>query len=302
MSGILDGLWGRGGGSRGPAEPMLEVLLMAGLAEGEPTPALFDRIARAVRDQPRLQSADWDWIVHRAGELAAEAPLFFDARSGVIEALGDAEDQRLALALAARIVGGGHALSDETRAVLGALGRGFGIAEPELDALLAPAITDSSDLGFVRCAFNDPRADASVTLLESLRSAADDAQRRLLLFKLAAARRLAWTWGADGSVRVLKLGEPLRFDALHLRVDVVVERDGRRGLTRCVAPGEALHREEYALIKTLTDRLPETAQVVIVHEGPLSPEDDSFVRGVDPSRLATVELVPREEPSLGPFG
>jgi hypothetical protein len=269
----------------------VEVLLMAGLAEGEPTSGLFDRIARAMRDHPRLRGADWDWVVGRAAELSLEAPLFFDARVAAIDALTDGDDQRLALALAARIVGGGRELADETRAVLGALGQGFGISDPELGVLLSPSgVTDSTDLGFARCSFNDPRARTDATLLESLRAADDDAQRRLLLFKLAAVRRLAWRWGPEPRMRLLKLGEPLHVDASRLRVDAVVEHAGRRTLARCVAAGEALHREEHALLKTLAERLPETARVRVVHEGPLSPEDASFIKGVDPARLTTVEL------------
>jgi len=291
VSGILDGLLGRGAGGRGPAEPIIEVLLMAGLADGEATPAMFDRIARVVRDLPRLQSADWDWVLHRAEELLLEAPLFFDARAGVLDALTDPPDQRLALGLAAKIVGGGRELPDETRAVLGALGRGFGLSDAELELLLSPAgVVATVDLGFVRSRFNDPRAAPTRGLFESLRAADDDVERRLLLFKLTAARRLAWTWGREPEVRIVTLGQPLNVDGGRLRVDAVVEREGRRNLARCVAAGEALHRAEHPLWRALTERLPETARVLVVHDGPLSPEDESFVRSCDPARLATVQL------------
>jgi len=271
---------------------------MASLADGELDARGFDRVARALRDNPELSAVDWDWVVHRAQELALEAPLFFDSRTEIAKALTDAEDQRRALAIAARFVGGGRDLADEPRAVLGALASAFGIPEHEHDHLLRPSgVTDSTDLGFVRAAFNAPEAENAPSLFEALRSASDDGQRRLLLFKLSAIRKLIWRLGAEPRPELVKVGEPLRFDDLRFRVDAILEHGGRRKLVRCVASGEALHRGEHALLRRLADRLPETADLLVVHEGRLSPEDESFIRGVDPARLSTVELVP---PSDGP--
>lgn len=272
---------------------------MACLAQGELGPDVLDRVARALRDVPQLAQVDWDWVVQRAEELSVESPLFFDARASLVERLTDPEDQRTALALAARWVGGGRELSEEPRAVLGALASAFGIPELEMEALLSPSgVTDSADLGFVRSSLNDPESTSDQTLFEALRLADDDVQRRLLLFKLTAARRLVWTLSHDPvPPQIVKVGEPLRIDALRFRVDVVIVHDGRRHLTRLVAAGEALHRREHRLLRVLADRLPETARVLVAHEGRLSPEDESFIRGLDPGRLHTVQLAPY--PSAG---
>lgn len=292
MSGILEGLWSSWSGNRSSAEAMVEVLLMASLADGELTPEGYDRIARALRDHPQLHTADWDWVVHRAGELAEEAPLFFDARVAIAERLTDRNDQRLALTMAARLVGAGRPLDEAPRAVLGALAGAFGIPEVEQSGLFGPSgVVDSTDLGFARCDFNEPTRRESPSLFEALRGAESDIERRLLLFKLVGVRRLLWSLGSTPAAHVVKLGERLRFEQLHFRVDAVVEHEGRRSLVRFLAANEALHRAEHGLMRALAERLPETASVLVVHDGPLSPEDDSFIRGVDPERLGTRALL-----------
>ena len=273
---------------------MLEVLLMAALADGDLTPDEYDRIGRAMRDHPGLAGIDWDLVVHRAGQLAEDAPLFFETRQALPLRIAEPDERRRAIALAARVVGAERPLVDEERAVLTSVADTFEIPESELQALLGPSesapASGSNHLGFVRCDFNAPDDPAHRDLFTALRAAEDDEQRRLVLFKLTAARHVQWRLSAEGPVELLKTGERLRFGPDVFRVDALFERSGTRILARFLSSDEALHRREHAILKVLADRLPETASLLVAHEGPLSPEDRSFVEGFDPHRLWTVPL------------
>ncbi len=291
MSGLLESLWGAWSSTKPDPGPLLEVLLMVALADGDIGPDEWDRIGRAVRDFPDLQGLDWDEVVHAAEVLAEEAPLFFDARARVVEQLQDRPRQLLALSIAARVIGGSRPLTEEERVVLASLAVAFGIEDGDVEELVeqrSPLHPGTEDLGITRCAFNGPSA-APQDIWSALQQAQDD-ERRMLLFKLTAARRVMWTLTGEEPPSLIKLGELIGFGSERFRLDALIEYDARRLICRFLAPGEALHRSEHAVLQTILSRLPETAEVLVAHQGPLSPEDDSFLRERDPSRLRVLRI------------
>lgn len=266
---------------------------MASLADGDMTPAEYDRVARALRDHPEFEGLEWDWVVHRSRELAEDAPLFFETRQALPSRLADPRARRRAIAIAARAMGAERNLADEARAVLGSVAATFGLSDGETEQLIQAWRNDPQGpeaYGFVRSDFNDPVGPGAKDVAEALDGAEDDTQRRLLLFKLAAARHLQWQLRSEGPVEILRLGERLRFSEDVFRVDALFERGGRRFLTRFLSSGEALHRREHPILRILADRLPETAVIVIAHVGGLSPEDASFLEGFDPERVWRLRL------------
>jgi uncharacterized tellurite resistance protein B-like protein len=268
---------------------MIDVVLMAALADGDLTDEERDRIGRAIRDVEDLHGLDWDWVLARGDELALEAPLFFDARQ-TLDRLTDPARRRSALTIAANVVAADRPLFDEERALLGSVARRFDIEDDEFTRLIEPSRLPGPGRGFERSRFNDPTLTRKVEWVDALQDAENEGQRRLLLYKLAGLRLLTWTAFADDEARVIRVGERLRFGAYVFRVDGVLEVGTRRWLCRFLAPAEALHPGEQPMIRTLADRLPETAAILVAHFGQLSPADASFLQGFDPRRVHRVEL------------
>jgi len=255
---------------------------MAALAEGELDQARQDRLGRLIQQSPQLAELDWDMVLERADALSLEAPLFTETRRGLPQRLTDPEVRRRALGLALGILG--DPPGEEGQALVGAMAQILGVGEAELPAL-SPA---EKGKALRRARLNDPRNTQRATLFTALESAPDDDERALVLFKIDGIRRLLW--GLEGGARLINFAERLRFEDRVFRVDVTLEHAMRRRLVRLLGPGEALHPEEWPLLRQLAERLPDGASLLVAHFGPLAPADRSFLMGFDPDRLETIQL------------
>ncbi|MGF1509964.1 MAG: tellurite resistance TerB family protein [Myxococcota bacterium] len=292
MSGIFEAIWGPGAGD---AALLMDVPLMAALADGALTALEYDRLGRLLNDRPELQSLEWDHVIHRGRQLSLEAPLFFDARQQ-LQRLTDSARQRLALSFAARVVGSDQPLADEEQAVLASVAEIFEIPDGELAELIEPWLgpsVDRTELGFFRSEWNDPARRSDEGSFEALRSATDPHQRKILLYKWVGLRLLTWTEARGSLPQLARVGEQLPFGDYTFRLDGILEVGSRRWMSRILSPNEALHRTEHVVLRSLAERLPEDASVMVGHFSRLSPEDHSFSQSFEPDQI---RWVPLEDP------
>lgn len=263
---------------------MVDIILMAALADGSVSEETLDRIASTLQRNPRFEGLDWEWVLQRSQELALDAPLFSDARAALVEALVDPTSRRLGISLGAKIVSAERPLAEEERAILYSLAQAFDIPDAETEKLLEPWSPDELDQGYLRSRYNDPNDLRAPPLFDAVAKAPTDAEVRLLIYKLCAARRLADELAELGGLT--GVGETIRVGDREYRVDAVFDLEtGGRYLVRFLAEGEALYPAERPILSTLQARMNEESLLVIVHQGALSPPDSAFLRSLDQTKL-----------------
>jgi hypothetical protein len=262
---------------------MVDVILMAALAEEGLTQTTFDLIGKAMQRHQELAGLSFEWIAARAHELALDAPLFSDTRRTVIEELTDRSLRRLAVSLAAKIVGAGRPLKNEERALLGELGFELEIMGTDLDKLLEPS-TPEEARGFYRAACNDPTDPEAPTLFDAISQAENDDELRPLTYKLYAVRRILDTL-PPGS-ELVSVAESVRMGPHFARLDGTVDlANAGQCFIRCLADGEALHPAEHASLAGIASELKELSFLAIAHQGSISPMDQEFLDGLDQTKL-----------------
>lgn len=279
MGGIFSTLFS----SRRPQGALLaDVILMTALADGSLDQSERDGLAQALRNEELLEDLEWDEILDRAEEIEHDAPLFSDTRREVAKHLKDPAIRRRAITLAARVVGTNRQLEDEERAILSSIAEGFSIPEDEARSIIDEALAEQGS-AYVRIKFNDPRTLDLVDLPDAIRRTPDDQALAALLFKPHAIRT-AISARLEGA-KVDAVGEKLQVGLHELRIDATVTSGSERWLIRCVAPGEALHEDEYAVLKMLLEQMEKDTYLMVVHTDELPPGDEAFLQGLDAPRL-----------------
>ena len=269
-------------------EALVELLLMAALADGDATLAEIDRIARAIETQDALRGLDWTWVSQRLEEIREDGPLFFETRQRLGKNLKDPELRRSGLSLAAQFLG--TPLAEEERALLDSVADAFEIPSEERESLFAPwSETDLFRVGYVRCGFNNPDVPPRTTFIEALANTEHDVEFALLTYKLLAARS-AMTRFSE-STELTSLGEPLELAGASLRIDALLEHEGKSFLGRFLARGEALHPREHELMREVIARIEPSAALFIGYADALSPPDEAFLKTLDPDRVVIERLV-----------
>lgn len=258
------------------AESAVELALLAAIAENRFDEGARDRLARALVERPELNAIDWDWALERAEALEQEAPLFTEARQRVTSGLGRPDDASAAVALAAGVLG--HEPSDEARFLLTDVAERLGVVWPRS----APALP-----GYARCTANDPEASAVRSFADAL-AHADEEDRRLLLFKLQAARSTVRHLSREG--RVLELGHQVPTGPYLLFFDALLQAEGKTYHCRFLASGEALHAGEHTALPRAVDHLALGHHLLLAHQGPMAPQDASLWAHLDPRAAPRLEL------------
>lgn len=278
------------GESRRERELLCDIILMAVLADGMISQTELDGIAKTLNTYDEFDGLQWDWVMHRAQELREDAPLFFDTREALVQELTDPRLRVLGLTLAAQIVSAERPLEEEERALLDSLGQAFEIPEPEREVLLSRPSELARDIGFFRGPFNDPTQETPKQLFDAIANSADAPELRALMYKLGAIRKVMDNH-LEGEASILGLGETMKMGPLHFRVDALIELEKTRYLLRCLADGEALHPEEHKLLRLVVNqRMAENAMMWVVHQGVLSPADESMLEGLEPSKFKRLKV------------
>jgi hypothetical protein len=278
---------------------LAELVLMVALADAFISGDALKELIRDLTRYTELEGVDVAWLTKRAAELRDGAPLFSEARAQLVRDLGSPSLARLGLALAAKVVGAKGPLEDEAKVLLHGLADAFRIPTSERGLLFAPwrpSTTYKTDARFVLSAFNDPERPEHVEFFDAMRTTASDTEFRMLTQKVTTLR--AAISKIFDTADVLAVGEAIQVGPYLLRVEALVERpndDGdepgfQRYLVRCLAPQEALHPLEHALIATLALRLDESAHILVVHSDDLSATDKVFLQGF-PQTLVRAERV-----------
>jgi hypothetical protein len=283
--GLLQALLGFGDRSARRRETIIDLLLMAGLADGSLSLIDEDRIARAIQSQSELQGFDWDDLVDRIEIIQSDAPLFSETRARLVRDLDDAEARRSALSLTSRFLG--SPLGHEELVLLSALADAFQIPVGEREVLLAPwTEADPFQLGYVRCSFNNPEAPRRQTLFEAMERTESDPELALLTFKLTAARVALTKLSEDAEL--IALGELIDLGGESFRVDALLQAQDRSFLARFLGKGEAMYPGERLLLEALVERLNPGASLLIGHADPaLAPPDEAAFRKLRPGSAIT---------------
>src|SRR5262249_24325939 len=152
------------------------------------------------------------------------APLFSEDREQLQRELTDPRARRLALSLAAKLVGEGRPLAEEERAMLVGLADNFKIPELERAALFLPWKQPSQFGGssiYVRSHFNSPERTGNQSFFELMGAAENDTEFKMLTHKVAAVRHLI-TKLFEGA-EVLAMGEAIRVGPYTFHADAIIE-------------------------------------------------------------------------------
>jgi hypothetical protein len=262
---------------------MVDVILMAALADDALSQTTLDLIAKAIQKNQELAGISWEWIVARSRELALDAPLFSDTRQAVIAELEDRSLRRFAISLAAKIVGAGRQLSSGERAILSELDFELKIMGTDLDKLLIPSEGEDAR-GFLRSITNDPTDLEAPTLFDAIAKAQNDDELRLLTYKLYAIRRMIDLLPAGAELT--SVAEGVRMGHHFARVDAVIDLpNSGRFIVRCLAEGETMHAAEHECLAGIAGELKELSFLTIVHQGSITPMDQEFLDGLDQTKL-----------------
>lgn len=259
------------------AEAIVELCLVLALAQDRLDQTVLDRLARAVDDGPELYGVDWDWLVARAEQLRAEAPLFFDARGRIAEGLLRGGHAEQALAFARRLLEGGPL--EDAEVILADMAARLGLEPPAPGAPPLP--------GLARARFDDPENPSEVPFHVAL-AHADRDERRLLLFKLAAARACLRELGPGSSVT--DLGRHIPVGHGLFRADALIDAPDGRYTCRFLAPGEALHPAEHRLISAMARDLGFGQRLLVAHLGRIAPPDAALLDALAPEVMRRVDL------------
>lgn len=274
-------MWGRFGAAgrgRGTAAAA-ELALIAALAEEGLDQLALDRIARGAVTEVALAGLDWDWLLERAEQLRAEAPLFSEAREQVVAELARSSVASPALAFAARLVSGSNA--GEAQALLSDLARRLGLSLPSPAGPLP---------GLTRARFDDPE-DATEVPFHVALARAEAEERRLLLGKLQLARACLRRLG--GRSRILELGPRIPMGPILLRLDASISGPDGVYNARLLAAEEALHPAEHGPLAELAARLPPGERLLVGHASPLWPPDAAALAALPTETCEQVALGPK---------
>ncbi|MCK6544907.1 hypothetical protein L6R52_03505 [Myxococcota bacterium] len=278
---------------------LAEMVLMVALADAFLGDADLAQLLRALATYAELQGLDPAWLAQRAAELREGAPLFSEARAQLARDVDAPNLARLGLALAAKLVARARPLGEEEKVMLHGLADALRIPRPERAQLFAPwrpSTVYKPDARFVPCPFNDPERPEHLEFFDAMRTTASDGEFRMLTQKVTTLR--AAISKLFDTAEVLAVGEAIGVGPFLLRTEALVERANdaddepgfQRWLVRCLAPQEALHPAEHAMIATLALRLDESAHILVVHSDELSATDKVFLQS-QPSNLVRTERV-----------
>lgn len=260
---------------------------MTALVDGGLNQRERDALSHLLTKHDALRGLEWSTVLARADELADDAPLFSDAREDVAKRLTDPERCRFAIALAAEMASADEHVEEEEHAILMTLANSLGIPDEEAQEMV-DAAASRDRAGPVRVAFNDPRKTDESSLADAVRKAKTNRHLAALLFKPRAIRGVA-TQLEQG--KVTKVGTRVPIGLHHLRIDGTITHESKQWLVRCVAPGEALHDDEYTVYKMLVEQLDDKTTLVFAHAGELVPADEDFLDSLGSSSKAEIRQI-----------
>lgn len=256
-------------------EAAAELVLISAIAEGRLNEASLDRFARALIERRELVGVGWTWLLSRAEQLTLQAPLFTEARARVAEGLRNSDLAPDALDFARRLVG---PAAPQAEALLADVARRLRLRPPDLGPL-PPTVQ--------RCRFDDPSNPNDLPFHTAL-GMADPIERRLLLFKLRAARGCLHALGPKARLNAIGRRLPVGDDLFRASAEYgLPEGDA---LARFLAPGEALHRVERRLILALVANMVSGQQLVVAFESQLLPPDQELLSELPKDYVKQVNL------------
>lgn len=258
------------------AQAVIELALVAALAQERLHQTELDRIARAIQELPELSGIDWDWLINRIEELRGEAPLFSDARDRIAAVLGRSALASFALTFAERLLWEGPA--DDARFILSDISNRLSVD---------PTAPESPLPGLLRARFNDP-ADPDDIPFHTALARADPIERRLLLFKLQAARSVLDRLG-PGSY-VVDVGRHIAWGMALFRADAVIQAMSGRYTCRFLAPEEALHPEEHRLVPGMVTDLRFGEHLLFGYAGRLGAPDAAALEALPSDVVVRMDL------------
>ncbi len=277
----------RGAGETRQKEALIDLLLMASMADGVVSQGDLDRIARAIETESALSGIEWDRVQERIPGIEEDAPLFSETRARVARTLRSAQLQALGLQLAAEFFG--EPLADEEKALLRSLAEAFEFDDDTTEDLIVPwRKIDPLQSGYRRCRFNDPEGNKHLSLAEALADASDDEELGLLSFKLAAARA-ALTSLPEGA-ELVSVGESVEIGEDLFRVDALIRQGEQSFVARFLDENEAMYPREHALLPEVLERMESTVSIYVGFAGALAPPDEGALQLLDPARVRTQKL------------
>jgi tellurite resistance protein TerB len=275
------------------AERIADVMLMTALADGFISDVEFNRIREAMLTYAELEGITAQRITERANELRDNAPLFSEPRDQLVRELVHPKMRRLAITLAAKLVGFERPLQEEERALLYSLAQAFRIPDAERNSLLAPwtspiFIGDTNN--YERCLYNAPGRIQESSIFDAMASSGPppDPEFKLLVHKVSATRSLIAQRFEGAEIHAI--GEVLRVGPYGFRIDALFAYNLELYVARFLGPGEALHPLEHAILSTLMHRLDDAVKVLVVHAENLSSSDRVFLSALDPAVIRVERL------------
>lgn len=277
----------RGSGDTRQKDALIDLLLMAAMADGVISQADLDRVARAIETESALSGVDWDRVRERVPAIEDDAPLFSETRARVAAQLKSKELQALGLELAAQFLG--EPLEEEEKALLRSLAEGFQLDHETTEDLIVPwRKVDPLQSGYRRCRFNDPEGSPQLTLFQAVSDATDDEELALLTFKLAAAR--AAMTALSESAELVSVGESIELGDEVFRVDALIRVAGQSFIARFLDEDEAMYPKEHALMPRVLEHMDSSASIYIGYAGALAPPDEGALQLLDATRVRSQKL------------
>lgn len=277
----------RGGGDTRQKDALIDLLLMAAMADGVISQGDLDRVARAIETESALSGIDWDRVRERVPAVEEDAPLFSETRARVTASLKSKDLQSLGLELAAQFLG--EPLEDEEKALLRSLAEGFDLDHETTEDLIVPwRKIDPLQAGYRRCRWSDPEGDPGLSLFQAVADATDDEELALLSFKLAATRA-AMTALSDAA-ELVSVGETISLGAEVFRVDALIRVQGQSFVARFLDENEAMYPREHDLMPRVLEHMDSSASIYVGYAGALAPPDEGALQLLDATRVRTQKL------------
>lgn len=277
----------RGGGDARQKEALIDLLLMAAMADGVISQADLDRVARAIETESALSGLDWDRVRDRVPSIEEDAPLFSETRARVTRTLKSRELQSLGLELAAQFLG--EPLEDEEKALLRSLAEAFDLDHETTEDLIVPwRKIDPLQAGYRRCRWNDPEGNPGLNLFQAVADSTDDEELALLSFKLAAAR--AAMTALSETAELVSVGESITLGDEVFRVDALIRVQGQSYIARFLDENEAMYPREHDLLPRVLEHMESSASIYVGYAGALAPPDEGALQLLDATRVRSQKL------------
>lgn len=260
----------------------LDLMILAGLNDEQLSNADLDQISYLILENELLETSTWIDVESRVSRIQSEPRPVKNRLTEMANLFRKDEHKTMALKLVTRML----FTSERERSIdfLDLVADEFKVEKASRADLLTPwASVDSGTKSFRRCAYNNPSAIRNESIFEAMAHAENEVELALLTYKLAATRNALVHLGPETVISAL--GETVELPSGVLRVDAFLSGANHHWISRFLARGEAMHSEEFALLRELLNDLEENTKIFIGHAGKYSIRDFEKLRALDENRI-----------------